>query len=164
MSKGCTCGGSGDGKGGDFIVALIVVGALGFVGFALLGEVLSWQGLLYSFGLADGTSLTYPVVVRVLTFGLILELAVLVSAALDWRDGMRFDSALYSWLMGHATLVVRLVNLGRRSAGGVCVLSRTLCMKMIDMRGPKTIASSAGRPDGVVIEDEVVRQPDESAA
>src|SRR3954453_11211987 len=74
----CSHGSSSD-SSGDLALTCMCIGAAIWFFVAMLGQVFSWHGLLYSFGMADPTNLKYPVVVRALTFGLILELGVLVS-------------------------------------------------------------------------------------
>jgi hypothetical protein len=158
-----TSGGS-DGSAGLILTCLCIGAAIWFF-VAMLGQVFSWHGLLYSFGMADPTNLKYPIVVRVLTFGIIAELGVLVSASLDWRDGMRFDSALYSWLMAHATLITRIVRLLERVLSAVAILGYAGWMKIATDRPRKTIhATPARRPNPLVVEGEVIERPDDSAA
>jgi hypothetical protein len=127
----------------------------------ILREVLSWHGLLYSFGMAAPGDLTFPGIVRTMTFALIVELCVLVSASLDWREGMRFDSAAYSWLMAHATLVTRIVRLIEHCACAMVILSYAGWTKMTDIRKPDVTEVTALRPGALVVEGEVLHVSDD---
>lgn len=96
---------------------LIAITAAG-IGYLLVwflwrlgGEIFSWHGLAWSFGLGSQDSLTFPMIVRWVTRLGVLEIAVLVSMFFDHRERRATrPSWLATLLRAHVGLVKRVLT------------------------------------------------------
>ncbi len=113
----------GDGAhahGGSAVVTGAAFGAVAAVAAAiaavllvgrLLLDVCSVGGLAYTVGVGSGDGLMWPAATRVVTMVLVVEVAVVVSAVLDWLEA-DLDVVTWgcAWRVGHLTMPRRVVH------------------------------------------------------
>lgn len=113
----------GDGAhshGGSALVTGAALGAVAAVAAAVAGVLLvgrllldAWsvQGLAYTIGVGSGDGLMWPAATRVVTMVLVVEVAVVVSAVLDWLEA-DLDVVTWgcAWRVGHLTMPRRVVH------------------------------------------------------
>jgi hypothetical protein len=89
---------------------VLVIGAIGLglvwlvgVVVQVLSGVLSWHGLVYSFGLAEAGDLVRPAAVRAITLIVLMEVIVMVAWLADYYGNRGPRRALHGWLWAHVS-------------------------------------------------------------
>lgn len=106
--RDCCPSPSGDSHGYLLLWACLAIAAVLALAVALLDDVFSIAGLKYSFFMGGPEQLTLPFLVRLVTWGGLLELAVTINAAMDYYQGQRYESRAWAWVLSHTTLVGRI--------------------------------------------------------